>query len=76
VREDFRRLATIHTFGDSWPRGGSMIAAAPGTHEPLRGQLFIHLAAYAGGAPLTGLNVEVPHWLSQATTRGPRVSNQ
>jgi 4-carboxymuconolactone decarboxylase len=22
VGEDFRRLATIHTFGDSWPRGG------------------------------------------------------
>jgi len=74
--EDFRRLATVHTFGDSWSRGGLddrsralvsvAIAAALGTHEPLRGQLrialnsgvtkeeivelFIHLEAYAGAA--------------------------
>ena len=74
--EDFRRLATLHTFGDSWSRGGLdtrsralisvAIAAALGTHEPLRGQLrialnsgvtraelvelFIHLEAYAGAA--------------------------
>jgi alkylhydroperoxidase/carboxymuconolactone decarboxylase family protein YurZ len=74
--EDFRRLATLHTFGDSWSRGGLddrsralvsvSIAAAIGTHEPLRGQLrialnsgvtkdeivelFIHLEAYAGAA--------------------------
>jgi 4-carboxymuconolactone decarboxylase len=73
---DFRRLATEHTFGDSWPRTGLdvrakalisvAIAAALGTHEPLRGQLrialhngvskeeivelFIHLEAYAGAA--------------------------
>jgi 4-carboxymuconolactone decarboxylase len=73
---DFRRLATEHTFGDSWPRSGLdvrtkalisvAIAAALGTHEPLRGQLrialnngatreevvelFIHLEAYAGAA--------------------------
>jgi alkylhydroperoxidase/carboxymuconolactone decarboxylase family protein YurZ len=76
VGEDFRRLATIRTFGDSWRRGGLdersralisvAIAAALGTHEPLRGQLrialnsgvtkeeivelFIHLTAYAGAA--------------------------
>ena len=69
-------LATVHTFGDSWSRGGLddrsralvsvAIAAALGTHEPLRGQLrialntgvtkeeivelFIHLEAYAGAA--------------------------
>jgi 4-carboxymuconolactone decarboxylase len=74
--EDFRRLATVQTFGASWPRGGLddrsralvsvAIAAALGTHEPLRGQLrialhsgvtkeeivelFIHLSAYAGAA--------------------------
>ena len=73
---DFRRLATEHTSGDSWPRPGMdlrskalisvAIAAALGTHEPLRGQLrialnngvskeevvelFIHLEAYAGAA--------------------------
>jgi 4-carboxymuconolactone decarboxylase len=76
VGADFRRLATEHTFGDAWPREGLdlrsrclvsvTIAAALGTHEPLRGQLrialhsgvsreeivelFIHLAAYAGAA--------------------------
>ena len=76
VGEDFRRLATVQTFGASWPRGGLddrsralvsvAIAAALGTHEPLRGQLrialhcgvtkeeivelFIHLSAYAGAA--------------------------
>jgi len=51
--EDFRRLATVHTFGDSWSRGGLddrsralvsvAIAATLGTHEPLRGQLRIAL---------------------------------
>jgi alkylhydroperoxidase/carboxymuconolactone decarboxylase family protein YurZ len=50
---DFRRLATIHAFGDSWSRGGLdtrsralisvAIAATLGTHEPLRGQLRIAL---------------------------------
>jgi len=53
VGEDFRRLATMHTFGDSWPRGGLddrsralisvAIAATLGTREPLRGQLRIAL---------------------------------
>ena len=53
VGEDFRRLATIRTFGDSWPRRGLddrtralisvAIAATLGTHEPLRGQLRIAL---------------------------------
>ena len=46
---DLRRLATQHTFGDSWARPGLddrsralisvAIAATLGTHEPLRGQL-------------------------------------
>ena len=46
---DFRRLATRHTFGDSWTRTGLdvrsralvsvTIAATLGTREPLRGQL-------------------------------------
>jgi alkylhydroperoxidase/carboxymuconolactone decarboxylase family protein YurZ len=55
VGEDFRRLATVHTFGDSWPRAGLdtrsralisvTIAATLGTHEPLRGQLRIALAS-------------------------------
>lgn len=74
---ELRRLATVHTFGDSWSRTEQLdtrtrslisvaIAAALGTHEPLRGQLrialhngvsrdeivelFIHLEAYAGAA--------------------------
>ena len=50
---DFRRLATRHTFGDSWIRTGLdvrsralvsvTIAATLGTREPLRGQLRIAL---------------------------------
>ena len=51
---EFRRLATVHTFGDSWPRTRLLdtrtrslisvaIAATLGTHEPLRGQLRIAL---------------------------------
>ena len=51
---DFRRLATLHTFGDSWTRTQQLdtrtrslisvaIAAALGTREPLRGQLCIAL---------------------------------
>jgi 4-carboxymuconolactone decarboxylase len=53
VGEDSRRLATVHAFGDSWPREGLdthsralisvAIAATLGTHEPLRGQLRIAL---------------------------------
>ena len=53
VGEDFRRLATAHTFGDSWPRSGLdtrtralisvTIAATLGTHEPLKGQVRIAL---------------------------------
>jgi 4-carboxymuconolactone decarboxylase len=51
---DFTRLATVHTFGDAWPRTEVLdlrtralisvtIAAALGTLEPLRGQLRIAL---------------------------------
>jgi 4-carboxymuconolactone decarboxylase len=50
---DFRRLATEHTFGDSWSRPALddrsralisvTIAATLGTREPLRGQLRIAL---------------------------------
>ncbi|MEV4538306.1 carboxymuconolactone decarboxylase family protein [Asanoa sp. NPDC049518] len=53
VGADFRRLATEHTFGDSWSRPGLddrtralisvTIAATLGTHEPLRGQVRIAL---------------------------------
>ena len=51
---DFKRLATIHTFGDVWPRTEVLdtptralisvtIAATLGTLEPLRGQVRIAL---------------------------------
>jgi 4-carboxymuconolactone decarboxylase len=51
---DFTRLATLHTFGDAWPRQDVLdtrtralisvtIAATLGTLEPLRGQLRIAL---------------------------------
>ena len=51
---DFTRLATLHTFGDAWPRQEVLdvrtralisvtIAATLGTLEPLRGQLRIAL---------------------------------
>ncbi len=50
---DFRRLATVHTFGDSWARSALddrsralvsvAIAAALGTREPLPGQLRVAL---------------------------------
>jgi 4-carboxymuconolactone decarboxylase len=52
---DFRRLATVATFGESWSREGLddrsralvsvTIAATLGTREPLRGQLRIALNA-------------------------------
>src|SRR3954447_12277035 len=51
---DFKQLATVHTFGDSWPREEHLdtrtralvsvtIAATLGTREPLRGQPRIAL---------------------------------
>jgi len=50
---DFKRIATLHAFGDSWPRTDlldsrsralvSAATAALGIHEPLRGQLRIAL---------------------------------
>jgi 4-carboxymuconolactone decarboxylase len=55
VGNDFRRLATMHAFGDSWSRDGLdtrsralvsvSITATLGTLEPLRGQLRIALHA-------------------------------
>ena len=51
---DFKRIATMHTFGDAWPRAEHMdigtrslvsvtIAASLGILEPLRGQVRIAL---------------------------------
>ncbi|HET6985995.1 MAG TPA: carboxymuconolactone decarboxylase family protein [Kribbella sp.] len=52
--EDFKRIATVHAFGDSWPRSDRLdarsralvsvaVTASLGTREPLRGQLRIAL---------------------------------
>ena len=52
--EDFKRIATVHAFGDSWPRSDRLdprsralvsvaVTATLGTREPLRGQLRIAL---------------------------------
>ena len=52
--DDFKRIATIHAFGDAWPRTEHLdtrtralvsvtIAATLGVREPLRGQLRIAL---------------------------------
>lgn len=57
---EFKRLATVHTFGDSWSRTENLdtraralvsvtIAATLGTLEPLRGQLRI--ALHSGVTP-------------------------
>lgn len=51
---DFKRIATMHAFGDSWPREGLLdtrtralvsvtVTASLGILEPLRGQLRIAL---------------------------------
>jgi 4-carboxymuconolactone decarboxylase len=51
---DFKRIATVHAFGDAWPRNEYLdtptralvsvtIAASLGVLEPLRGQLRIAL---------------------------------
>src|ERR1700761_5339985 len=55
VGEDFRRLATVAAFGQSWAREGLddrspapvsvAIAGTLGTHDPRRGQLRIALRA-------------------------------
>ncbi|MER7892934.1 carboxymuconolactone decarboxylase family protein [Micromonospora sp. NPDC094482] len=53
---DFKRIATVHAFGDAWPRTEHLdtrsralvsvtIAATLGVLEPLRGQLRIALKA-------------------------------
>lgn len=52
--EDFKRIATVHAFGDSWPRSDRLdpraralvsvaVSATLGTPEPLRGQVRIAL---------------------------------
>jgi len=52
--DDFKRIATVHAFGDAWPRTRHLdvrtraltsvaIAATLGVREPLRGQLRIAL---------------------------------
>ncbi len=74
--EDFRRLAILQTFGDSWSRGGLddrsralisvAIAATLGTHEPLRGQLRIALSAGVTKEEIVELSIHVAAYAGAA----------
>ena len=76
VGADFRRLATVHTFGDAWPRAGLdprtralisvAIAAALGTREPLRGQLAIALHAGVTTAEIVELFIHLEAYAGAA----------
>jgi 4-carboxymuconolactone decarboxylase len=76
VGEDFRRLATRHTFGDSWSRPGLdvrsralvsvTIAATLGTREPLRGQLRIALRNGVSTAEIVELFIHVEAYAGAA----------
>jgi alkylhydroperoxidase/carboxymuconolactone decarboxylase family protein YurZ len=76
VGADFRRLATEHTFGDSWSRPGLddrtralisvTIAAALGTQEPLRGQLRIALRSGVTKAEIVELFIHLEAYAGAA----------
>jgi 4-carboxymuconolactone decarboxylase len=76
VGADFRRLATEHTFGDSWSRPGLddrtralisvAIAATLGTHEPLRGQLRIALNSGVTKAEIVELFIHLEAYAGAA----------
>jgi uncharacterized protein (DUF302 family)/alkylhydroperoxidase/carboxymuconolactone decarboxylase family protein YurZ len=76
VGEDFRRLATRHTFGDSWSRAGLdvrgralvsvTIAATLGTREPLRGQLRIALHNGVSKAEIVELFIHIEAYAGAA----------
>ncbi|GAA1890443.1 carboxymuconolactone decarboxylase family protein [Asanoa iriomotensis] len=76
VGADFRRLATEHTFGDSWSRPGLddrsralisvTIAATLGTQEPLRGQLRIALRAGVTNAEIVELFIHLEAYAGAA----------
>jgi 4-carboxymuconolactone decarboxylase len=73
---DFRRLATEHTFGDSWSREGLdvrgralvsvAITATLGTFEPLRGQLRIALNAGVTKAEIVELFIHLEAYAGAA----------
>ncbi len=87
---EFRRLATLHTFGDSWTRTRQLdtrtrslisvaITAALGTHEPLRGQLRIALNNGASKDEIVELFIHLeayaaPHERSTPTESRPPCS--
>jgi len=67
---DFKRIATVHAFGDVWPRGEHLdtrtralvsvtIAAILGVLEPLRGQVRIALNAGATKEEIVEVFVQV-----------------
>jgi 4-carboxymuconolactone decarboxylase len=73
---DFRRLATVHTFGDSWTRSALddrsralvsvAITAALGTREPLRGQLRIALNSGIGKDEIVDLFIHLEAYAGAA----------
>jgi alkylhydroperoxidase/carboxymuconolactone decarboxylase family protein YurZ len=73
---DFRRLATMHAFGDSWSRDGLdtrsralisvAIAATLGTFEPLRGQLRIALHSGVGKEEIVELFIHLEAYAGAA----------
>ncbi|GIF67128.1 hypothetical protein Ais01nite_51630 [Asanoa ishikariensis] len=73
---EFRRLATEHTFGDSWSRPGLddrtralisvTIAATLGTHEPLRGQVRIALGSGVTKAEIVELFIHLEAYAGAA----------
>jgi 4-carboxymuconolactone decarboxylase len=73
---EFRRLATEHTFGDSWSRPGLddrsralisvTIAATLGTQEPLRGQLRIALRSGVTKAEIVELFIHLEAYAGAA----------
>jgi alkylhydroperoxidase/carboxymuconolactone decarboxylase family protein YurZ len=76
VGGEFRRLATVHTFGDSWSRSGLddrsralvsvAIAAVLGTREPLRGQLRIALNSGITKEEIVGLFIHLEAYAGAA----------
>ncbi|SNT65241.1 4-carboxymuconolactone decarboxylase/3-oxoadipate enol-lactonase / 4-carboxymuconolactone decarboxylase [Asanoa hainanensis] len=76
VGAEFRRLATEHTFGDSWSRPGLddrtralisvAIAATLGTHEPLRGQVRIALQSGVTKAEIVELFIHLEAYAGAA----------
>jgi 4-carboxymuconolactone decarboxylase len=75
---DFKRIATVHAFGDVWPRTEHLdtrsralvsvaIAATLGTREPLRGQLRIAVHSGVTKAAIVEAFLQVAVYAGVAT---------